>query len=95
MAKRVLTIIDHRWLDKDTFLATTKEYRDKLGVFHYEVEYHADEKRYVTQKCYEHEVVSLDFRETNLYGNELVKMCRKLCKTDDDHLAEALIAHAH
>ena len=96
MAKRVLVIIDHRWLDKNTFLVTTKQYRDRHGAFHYEVEYHADEKKYVTQKCYEHEVVKLDFRETNLYGEELVNMCwRVMNSSEEDHVVEAMIAHAH
>lgn len=95
MAKRIIQITSHNWLDKNTFLAVTRDYRDKHGKFHYEVEYHKDEKKYVTVKCYEHEVVKLDYRETNLYAGELVKQCTLLMFAEEDHETEAMIAHAH
>ena len=56
--KGSLVVIDEKWLDKDTYVVVFDDKKDLMGdVYHLEVEYHADEKKFVFSQVYENEVL--------------------------------------
>lgn len=81
MAKRVLEVVSAYWDMDDKFIVKTRLYRNKKGVFRYEVIFDDITKDFTVLKFYgdiDYEYMS--FEEMRKYGDRLIKITISIMK---------------